>query len=142
MAPHVQQETKRGHLMRSSLLLPAAFFLLAHSAHVSAQRHEIPKLNSCIKEFYDPEMYNYLTFKNSCAQSLSMVFVPKDGKGPVWTMELRPGGKESVGHEKGKAAKAGSFDLFVCQSGYVPVDDDGQVVSKPGSSFRCESKKE
>ena len=57
------------------------YLLIFSTALLLAQRHEIPRLNSCISEFYDPEMYNYLTFKNNCAQSLTVVLVAKDGSG-------------------------------------------------------------
>ena len=61
--------------MRVSLLsfMAAAFCTLANGPSTSAQVHEIPQLNSCIKEFYDPEMYNWLTFRNTCAQALTIV---------------------------------------------------------------------
>lgn len=113
---------------------------LATVSSLIAQRHEIPQLNSCIKEFYDPGMYNYLTFENTCSQSLTIVLVAKDGSGAGGTMELRPGGKDSVGLSKGKKPKPGSFQLYVCQTGYVPLDDNNEVVSKPDSNFRCEQK--
>ncbi len=120
--------------------MAAVLFTLANSSITSAQRHEIPQLNSCIKEFYDPEMYNYLTFKNTCSQSLTVVLVAKDGSGAGGTMELRPGGKDSVGRSKGKEPKPGSFELYVCPTGNIPVDENNEVVSKPGSSFRCQQK--
>jgi hypothetical protein len=105
-----------------------------------AQAHETSQLNSCIKEFYDPGMYNYLTFQNTCTKSLTLVLVAKDGSAAGGTMELRPGGKDSVGLSHGKVPKRGSFQLYVCQTGYVPVDDSNQVVSKPTGSFRCQQK--
>ena len=97
---------------------------------------------SCIKEFYDPGMYNYLTFQNTCAQSLTVVLIPKDGSPGGGTLELRPGAKDSVGlsNTQKKVPKPGSFRLYVCPSGYVPLDDSGQPVSKPTGSFRCEQK--
>ena len=128
--------------MHNSLLplLAASLLTLANSSNTAAQRHEIPQLNSCIKEFYDPGMYNYLTFENTCSQSLTVVLVAKDGSGAGGTLELRPGGKDSIGLSKGKVPKPGSFELYVCQSGYVPMDDSNQVVSKPGSNFKCQQK--
>jgi hypothetical protein len=128
--------------MRHSLLplMAASLLTLANSASTSAQRHEIPQLNSCIKESYDPGMYNYLSFKNTCSQSLTVVLVAKDGSGAGGTMELRPGGKDSVGLSEGKIPKPGSFELYVCQTGYIPVDDNDKVVSKPASNFRCKQK--
>ncbi len=63
--------------MRRLVLNLAAASLLALSGDLRAfaQRHEIPPLTSCIKEFYDREMYNYLTFINNCSQSLTLVFL-------------------------------------------------------------------
>src|SRR5438105_4853288 len=138
LAPNLPHHVE-GYLMQYSVLylMAASLFTLANSSSSYAQRHEIPQLNSCIKEFYDPEMYNYLTFKNTCSQSLTVVLVAKDGSGAGGTMELRPGGKDSVGRSQGKDPKPGSFELYVCRTGYIPVDDNNKVVSKPASSFRC-----
>jgi hypothetical protein len=147
LAPNLQSHTlaeshQGGYLMRHSLLpvVAGAFVTLVNSSGTSAQRHEIPQLNSCIKEFYDPEMYNYLTFKNTCSKSLTIVFVAKDGSGTSGTMELRPGGKDSIGKSQGNDPQPGSFELYVCQTGYIPVDDNNQLVSKPASNFRCQQK--
>ena len=54
--------------MRYSLLYLAAgaLSIVVNAESAFAQRHEIPAFNSCIREFYDPEMYNYLTHKNNC----------------------------------------------------------------------------
>lgn len=121
-------------------LMAASLLTLANCSSASAQRHEMPQLNSCIKEFYDPGMYDYLTFENSCSQSLTVVLVAKDGSGAGGTLELRPGGKDSVGLSRGKVPKPGSFELYVCRTGYIPVDDNNHVVSKPGSNFKCRQK--
>ena len=121
-------------------LTAVALFTTVNAGSAFAQRHEIPALNSCIREFYDPGMYNYLTFKNKCAQSLTLVFVAKDGSGGTGTMDLRPGAQDSVGKLAGRVPKIGSFQFYVCQSGYVPVDDSGKVVSKPKTAFQCQPK--
>jgi hypothetical protein len=130
--------------MRPSLLLimAAACLTFANADSAFAQGHAIPTRNSCIKEFYDPEMYNYLTYKNNCSQSLTVVFVAKDGSGVGGTMDLRPGGKDAVGRLAGKTPKVGAFQLYVCQSGYMPFGEDGKVVNKPRTSFECRPKTE
>lgn len=126
--------------MRLSLPFVMLFALVTASSSF-AQSHEVSQLNSCIREFYDPEMYKLLTFKNTCAQSLSIMFFAKDGSGVSGTMELRAGGKDSVGRSPDKKIpKIGSFELYVCPAGNVAVDDNNQVVSKPASSFHCRSK--
>lgn len=130
--------------MRHSLLFltAAAWFTVMNAGSALAQqRHEIPALNSCIREFYDPEMYNYLTFKNTCSQALTVVFVPKDGSGTSGSMDLRAGAKDSVGRSaSGRVPKVGGFQLYVCLLGEMPVDENGKVVSKPRSSFTCKPK--
>jgi len=129
--------------MRHSLLFlaSAALLTVVNAGSAFAQRHKIPPLNSCIREFYDPEMYNYLTFKNNCSQSLTIVFVAKDGSGAGGSTDLRPGGKDSVGRlADGRVPKIGDFQLYVCRVGYVPVDDNGKIDSKPQSNFQCERK--
>jgi len=127
-------------------VVAAAIFAFASASGSRAQErekvHEIPALKSCIKEFNDPEMYNFLTFRNTCSEALSIVFVPKDGSGTGGTMDLRAGAKDSVGKsQEGKASpKIGTFDIYVCPLNYVPIGDDKQVVTKPGSAFKCEMK--
>lgn len=122
-------------------LMASALLLFANGQSSFAQRHEIPMLNSCIREFYDPEMYNYLTFKNNCTHGVVLVFVAKDGSGTTGTMELRAGGKDSVGRSaSGKVPKVGDFQLYVCAEGEIALDDEGKVVSKPESSYKCQGK--
>lgn len=123
------------------LLTSATLFTVGTAEHAFAQGHEIPALNSCIREFLDPEMYNYLTFKNNCTHGVSLVFVAKDDSGATGSMELRAGAKDSVGRlANGHVPKVGDFQLYVCPAGSMPVDETGKVVSKPRSSFKCQAK--
>ena len=128
-------------MRRSALILiVVGVSALAGAWTASAQGHRIPVLSSCIKEFYDPGMYNYLTFQNTCTQAVTLVFVPKDGSGEGGTMDLRPGGKDSIGKTEGKKQELGSFEFFVCPAGQKPLDESGAVVSKPGVKFECRQK--
>jgi hypothetical protein len=128
--------------VRHSLFSVAAatLFTVMYPLTAFAQSHEIPQLNSCIEQFYDPGMYNYLTFKNKCSHSLTVVLVAKDGSGGGGTLELRPGGRDSVGRTKGKEPKVNSFEIYACPTGYLPMDSNNQVVSKPASSFKCQQR--
>jgi hypothetical protein len=118
----------------------AAFLTIGNASIAPAQNHVTPALNSCIKEFYDPGMYNWLTFQNNCSQALTVVFVAKDGSGANGSMDLRAGAKDSVGKLAGKASKVGSFELYVCPVGYMPVDQNDKVVDKPRTKSRCQPK--
>lgn len=128
--------------VRQSLLClaAAAFWTIANAGSANAQGHQIPVLNSCIREFYDPGMYNYLTYQNNCTQSVTLVFVTKNGSGASGTMDLRPGGRDSVGKLAGKAPKIGDLQLYVCPTGHMPVDDSGKTVTKPKTEYQCQPK--
>jgi hypothetical protein len=129
--------------MRLSLLFTAgaALFIIAGAPNVFAQSDQPRPLDKCISESYDPGMYNYLTYKNNCSQSLTIVFVAKDGSGFNGTMDLRPGASDSVGRSAdGVVPKVGGFQLYVCEVGSLPVDEKNNVVSKPQTIFRCQQK--
>lgn len=128
--------------MRHSLLAVIAGVLCTtvNAPSALAQGHETPTLTTCIREFYDPGMYNYLTFKNNCSQSLTVVFVAKDGSGTSGSMDLRPGAQDSVGKLGGKVPKIGAFQLYVCPSGSLPVDSEGKAITKPGTTSQCKAK--
>jgi hypothetical protein len=115
--------------------------MIVSAPNTFAQSHQVHTLNNCISEFYDPGMYNYLTYKNNCSQSVTIVFVAKDGSGAGGTMDLRPGASDSVGTlADGVVPKVGGFQLYVCQAGYMPVDEKNKIVNKPQTIFRCQSK--
>jgi hypothetical protein len=130
--------------MRCSVLSASAIvFLSVCASSAFAQSHTTPAINTCIKEFYDPGMYNYLSFKNTCSQPLTIVFVAKDESGVTGIMDLRPGASDSVGRsESGVVPKVGGFQLYVCQVDYLPLDENNRVVNKPEASFTCRPKTE
>jgi hypothetical protein len=64
-----------------------------------------------------------------------------NGSGESGSMDLRPGEKDSVGKfASGRVPKIGDLQLYVCVVGYMPVDDNGKVVSKPESNFQSKPK--
>ena len=128
----------RGWLL---FLTGTAFFGAVNGGTAVAQNHGTPALNSCVREFYDPGMYNYLTFQNNCTHGVTIAFVAKDRSGANGTMELRAGAKDSVGRSaSGKVPKVGEFQLYVCGEGEMPVDETGKVVSKPRSEYKCQAR--
>jgi hypothetical protein len=39
------------------------------------QEYRTPEWNGCIRQYYDPNMYNWLSFENQCGESLYIVFI-------------------------------------------------------------------
>ena len=102
--------------------------------------------NSCAEHLHPGVLRSgnvqLLNIQNNCSQSLTIVFVAKDGPGTSGTMDLRPGGQDSVGKLGGRLPKVGGFQIYVCRSGYIPVGEDGKVVKKPRANFQCQPKPE
>ena len=128
-------------MRRSSYLFFVIASFFAGNSGIFAQSHQVAPLTSCIKEFYDPGMYNYLSFRNNCSHGVSIVFIAKDESGASGTMDLRAGASDSVGLLRGGVVpKIGHFQLYVCQLGYVPVDEFNKTVTKPKTIYTCQPK--
>ena len=113
------------------VLIPTASF---------AQKYRSPEWNGCIQQFYDPDFYNWLSFRNTCSEALAVTYIGrKPGYGGS-LMELRPGRKNSTGWTRKEVDGWNGFELYVCPLGYVPVDANDQYVRKVDTKFRCRQK--
>jgi hypothetical protein len=112
--------------------------LMLGATTASAQQYVTPEYNGCIRQFYDPTMYNWLAYENTCSQSLSVTFVPNQpGHGGGGAMDLRPGRHNSTGLSSREVRDNGGFELYVCPAGYLPVGPDGLYVTRVIPEFRC-----
>jgi hypothetical protein len=125
--------------MKNRLFSVAIFGLLMLGASTAfAQQYVTPEYNGCIRQYYDPNMYNWLSYENTCSQSLSVVFVANEpGHGGGGAMDLGPGRHNSTGLTRREVDSNGGFELYVCPAGYVPVGPDGQYVTRVIPQFRC-----
>ena len=122
------------HLFSFALL--GLLSLGAQAAH--AQQYVRPEFNGCIRQFYDSNMYNWLSYENTCSQSLSVVFVPNDpGHGGGGAIDIGPGRHSSTGLNSSEVRDNGGFELYVCPSGFIPVGPDNRYVTRVIPEFRC-----
>ena len=106
----------------------------------AAQQYKSPTFNSCIRQFYDPQMYNWLSFQNDCSQSLAVTYIAVNSPYGGYSADLAPGRKASTGFTRDEVRQRGGFELFVCPSGYLPVDARDRYVSRPNTQFRCKQR--
>ena len=112
--------------------------MLGATATASAQQYVTPQFNGCIRQFYDPAMYNWLAYENTCSESLSVTFVPNQpGHGGGGAMDLGPGRHSSIGLSRAEVQDNGGFELYVCPVGYIPVGPNGGYVTRVIPEFRC-----
>ena len=125
-------------MIANLILFAAAALSMLGASAASAQQFVTPTFNGCIRQFYDSSMYNWLSYENTCGQSLSVVFVPNEpGHGGGGAMDLGPGRHNSTGLSSSEVRDNGGFELYVCPSGYVPVGPDNRYVTRVIPEFRC-----
>ena len=71
--------------MLKKCLLPVLLLLgAAGAAHAQAYRtHEF---HQCVRQFYDPQMYNWLSYKNTCGESITIHFIPAAGEASIYVL--------------------------------------------------------
>jgi hypothetical protein len=105
----------------------------------AAASYITPLSGSCIREFWDPKQYNWLSFQNSCAQTIYLTFIFHHNVGWAMTgsMTLSPGAQANTGRSSSDIDQAGGYELYVCPANSVPVDMAGNTLSANVSEYRC-----
>jgi hypothetical protein len=111
------------------------------TASVSAESgddYRSPVYNHCIRSFYDSNMYNWYSFENTCGEALSVTFVPYNpGYGGGAVDYLGSGRSTSTGDTREEMQRKQGYELYVCPTGFMPVDGDGRYVTRVNTMFRC-----
>src|SRR5262249_29154520 len=133
--------TERGSTMTNRTMIATIIAAtLAVTAATAAQRYTSPRFNSCIHEFYDSSMYNWLAFENACGQRLSVTYIGYNYPYSSYAADINPGKKTSTGLTRREVDERGGFELYVCESGFLPVDASDQYVTRPNTQFRCKER--
>lgn len=104
----------------------------------SGDEYRSPAYNQCIRTFYDPSMYNWYAFENTCGEALSITFIPYNpGYGGGAVDYLGPGRTTSTGNSRDEIQRKQGFELYVCPTGFMPVDGSDRYVSRVNTMFRC-----
>jgi hypothetical protein len=98
-----------------------------------------PLAASCVRQFWDPRQYNWLSFENDCGQAIYVTYIPHRPGG--WAMggamHLAPGNYRNTGLSSDDNNNSGGFDLYVCPTDSVPVDLSGNVFNVNVAQYRC-----
>jgi TPR repeat protein len=100
-----------------------------------------PITQSCVREFWDPKFYNWLSFENDCGQAISLTWIaknPSDHFGGASNDNIAPGQSANTGWSQTEVAAKGNFTLFICPVGSVAVDPNtNQGISSPNATYSC-----
>jgi hypothetical protein len=120
--------------MKKASILFAVLSLLG-STQAFAQQYT-STANQCLREYYNPNNYNWLTYENTCDQALYVVLVTNSGGS--WALDFSPGSNSGPGLSANEVRAAGGIHAYACPAGYVPVDpNDNLIRSRPYSQYRC-----
>jgi len=112
------------------VLLAFLFFGVAVSiSHpkVHAQQYTQP-VAYCISDYYDPGMYNWLSYRNNCGTTVHVQFVSNRPSGISGSMDINPGGHEGTGYTATAVNAAGGVRRYACPAGYLAFDLAGKMI--------------
>jgi hypothetical protein len=116
------------------LLLLFLPFLATHKA--KAQQYA-STANQCVRSYYDPKSYNWLTYENTCSQAIYVTLVSNSGTN-VGGLDLAPGQHNGPGLSSNEARAMNGIEAYACPAGYVAVDsNDERITNRAVSSYRC-----
>jgi hypothetical protein len=94
-------------------------------------------LNQCVREYYDRNNYNWLSYENTCSQAIYVVIVSKSGTN-IGSFNLVPGQSGGPGLSFSEVTAKGGVEAYACPVNFVPVDsNDQRVNSQPVANYRC-----
>ena len=125
----------KNHLIRFAFM--GLLLLGATATGAFAQQFVRPEFNGCIRQYYDPNMYNWLAFENVCSQSLSIVYIPNSPGYGGSKMDLSPGRHSSTGFSRSEVQSKSGFELYVCPAGFIPVSMNNEYVNRVIPEFKC-----
>jgi hypothetical protein len=123
-------------LCKSLLILP---LFLAATHYAKSQEFTSP-VPECAREFYDPQMYHWISYENTCAGTINVALVgigtPHSG-----ALTIKPGHRGSPGMTAKEVEAVGGLKTFVCPGGYLPVnaDDNKLIITKIPNRYVCKS---
>lgn len=115
------------------------FLVLALAQKYQAQEFTSP-VPECSREFYDPQMYHWISYENTCAGTINVALVgvgtPHSG-----ALTIKPGHHGSPGMTVKEVEAVGGLKTFVCPGGYLPVnaDDSKLIITKIPNRYVCKS---
>jgi hypothetical protein len=95
---------------------------------------------NCVREFWDPKFYNWLSFENDCGQAIHLMWIARSSNDHFGasSADIGAGHSANTGWSKSEVAAKGDFAFFVCPLGSIAVDSNtGQSVNNPGATYRC-----
>jgi hypothetical protein len=105
----------------------------------SADQYAAPLSNDCVRSFWDPKFYNWLSYENTCSQTIHIDYMFKDQNyGRASGTTLAPGQHSNTGWSSDEINSHGPLLYFVCPANYLAVDSStDKFVNQNTTGYRC-----
>jgi len=133
--------------MRRILMLVAVLgtMAVAASGPINAQNQASAMtpvgLVSCVRAFYDPQVYNWLSFQNNCSEPLNITYYWRANDHLGSSGVAQPGRSVNTGFSRSDIdSHGGGWELYPCPLHYFPVAPGGRYIENGGSnpqSYYC-----
>jgi hypothetical protein len=112
---------------------------IANPSGSAAVLYLTPLATSCVRQYWDSQFYNWLSFENNCGQAIYLTFIFHQTVGWAMSggMNLVPGAHQNTGRSSSDINQAQGFDLYVCPAGSNPVDLNGNTFNSNVAEYRC-----
>ncbi len=98
-------------------------------------------LLNCVRSFFDPHVYNWLSFQNNCSQPLNITYYWRANDYSGSSGVARPGESVNTGFSRSDIeSHGGGWEVYPCPLHYNPVGLDGNFIKNGGSnpqSYSC-----
>ncbi len=84
--------------------------------------------NNCITSFYDPKIYNWLAFRNNCAQTLHVTWIFGTDTGIGSSADISSGASANTGYSSSEVSAKNGWEVYVCPAGDLSVDTAGNAI--------------
>lgn len=123
--------------MAKRALAFAAVFLICLISRVAHAQQEYGQIMSgCVQEFYDPQSYNWLSYRNTCNEDIYVSWVSRS-PGLNGASDIGPGRKANTGWSAREIAAKGGIVAYACAKGYLPVDPEDNPITRQVPQYRC-----
>jgi hypothetical protein len=98
-----------------------------------------PLPSTCVRQFWDTQVYNWLSLENDCGVPIYVSYIFNAPKG--WAMNgstnLAPGAHGNTGLSFSDINQAGGFQFYVCPANSLPVDANGNILRANVTEYQC-----
>jgi hypothetical protein len=109
-------------------------FMAPRAAH--AQQQYVTPTPGCVQGFYDPAFYNWLSYRNTCSEDLSVVWI-SHSPGLNGQADISVGGKTNTGWSAREIHDKGGLEVYACPAHYIAVDANGNYLTQPLAQYSC-----